>query len=122
VRHRIVSSLILVLAACRPSPPPEPDLAAIFGGTSGRWVDLTHAFSDRTIFWPTDTLGFRHDQLAFGPTPAGHFYSAYRYSAAEHGGTHLDAPIHFAEGKITADRLPLASLMGPAVVVMWRLP
>lgn len=109
--------LLLALAACAPSAPPAPDLAAIFGGTSGRWVDLTHAFSDRTIFWPTDTLGFRHEQLAFGPTPAGHFYSAYRYSAAEHGGTHLDAPIHFAEGKVTADQLPLTALMGPAVVI-----
>lgn len=92
-------------------------IASVFDGTRGNWVDLTHAFSERTIFWPTDTLGFRHEQLAFGPTPGGWFYSAYRYSAAEHGGTHLDAPIHFAEGAHTNDAIPLGNLMGPAAVV-----
>jgi kynurenine formamidase len=35
--------------------------------------------------------------------PMGYFYSSYSISAPEHGGTHLDAPIHFAENKQTAD-------------------
>jgi kynurenine formamidase len=35
----------------------------------------------------------------------------------EHGGTHLDAPIHFATGKWTVDELPLSSLTGNAVVI-----
>lgn len=92
-------------------------LASIFDGSSGTWVDLTHAFSPSTIFWPTDTLGFRLEELAYGHTEGGWFYASYRYSAAEHGGTHLDAPIHFAEGRRTNDQIPLSSLMGPAVVV-----
>lgn len=92
-------------------------LASIFDGSSGTWVDLTHAFSPSTIFWPTDTLGFRLEELAYGHTDGGWFYASYRYSAAEHGGTHLDAPIHFAEGRRTNDQIPLSSLMGPAVVV-----
>jgi len=49
--------------------------------------------------------------------PAGYYYAANNFSAAEHGGTHLDAPVHFAEGKHTADAVPLAQLMGPAVVI-----
>lgn len=91
--------------------------AAIFNGTAGEWIDLTYPFSDETIYWPTDTLGFVHEELAFGPDPKGYFYAAYRYSAAEHGGTHLDAPIHFAEGRDAADAIPLSRLIGPAVVV-----
>jgi len=94
----------------------EEIVASVFGG-AGRWVDLTHAFSSRSIYWPTDTLGFRLEELAHGHTDGGWFYSSYRYSAAEHGGTHLDAPIHFAEGAWTSDQVPLASLIGPAVVV-----
>ena len=92
-------------------------VSAVFDGTAGTWIDLTHAFSEESIYWPTDTLGFRHEQLSFGPTPGGWFYASYRYSAAEHGGTHLDAPIHFAEGRHTSDEIPLGNLMGPAVVV-----
>ena len=92
-------------------------IASVFSGGAGRWVDLTHSFSSRSIYWPTDTLGFKLEQLAHGNTAGGWFYSSYRYSAAEHGGTHLDAPVHFAEGGWTNDQIPLASLVGPAVVV-----
>ena len=92
-------------------------IASVFSGSAGKWVDLTHSFSARSIYWPTDTLGFKLEELAHGHTPGGWFYSSYRYSAAEHGGTHLDAPIHFAERGQTNDQIPLASLVGPAVVV-----
>ncbi|HYO51627.1 cyclase family protein [Archangium sp.] len=50
-------------------------------------------------------------------TERGYFYASYTLCAPEHGGTHLDAPIHFAEGKTTADRIPLERLIAPAVVV-----
>ena len=93
------------------------DVAGIFDDSGGRWIDLTHAFSDSTIYWPTDTTGFVHEQLSYGPTAGGWFYSSYRYAAAEHGGTHLDAPVHFAEGRHASDEIPLSSLIGPAVVI-----
>ena len=38
-------------------------------------------------------------------------------STPEHGGTHLDAPIHFGEGKQTADQIPLDKLVATAVVI-----
>ena len=93
------------------------DITSVFDGRSGSWVDLTHSFSEASVYWPTDTVGFTHEELAYGPTDGGWFYASYRYSAAEHGGTHLDAPIHFAEGRQTSDQIPLSSLIGPAVVV-----
>ena len=82
-----------------------------------RLVDLTHAFGSRTLYWPTSPGGFRLEQLAFGQTPGGYFYSAYAFSTPEHGGTHLDAPIHFAARGATADRVPLEQLVAPAVVI-----
>jgi kynurenine formamidase len=80
-------------------------------------VDLTYTFSENTIYWPTDTVGFTLEELDYGHTDGGWFYSAYRYSAAEHGGTHLDSPIHFAEGGDTNDEIPLDRLMGPAALI-----
>lgn len=105
---------LLALASCRPS---SADYAAVFDGSGGRWIDLTHSFGPSTIYWPTDTVGFELDELAFGRTDGGWFYAAYAFATAEHGGTHLDAPIHFAEGRLTADEIPLSGLIGPAAVV-----
>lgn len=100
------------------SAPSDADiLAAAFDGSSGTWVDLTHSFSPNAIYWPTDTLGFRLEELNYGPTEGGWFYAANRFSSAEHGGTHLDAPIHFAEGGDTSDEIPLSRLIGPAAVI-----
>ncbi len=92
-------------------------IASVFNGSKGKWVDLTHSFSEETIYWPTDTSGFKHEELSYGKTEGGWFYSSYRYSGAEHGGTHIDAPIHFAEGKKTCDAIPLSNLIAPAVVI-----
>jgi kynurenine formamidase len=85
--------------------------------TRYRVVDLTHPFNAKTLYWPTATTGFTLSQLAYGPTPGGYFYSSYAYAAPEHGGTHLDAPIHFAQNGLTADRIPVEQFIGPAVVI-----
>jgi len=82
----------------------------------GKWIDLTYSFSDKTLYWPTAS-GFKLDTAFQGVTPAGFYYEAYNYCAAEHGGTHLDAPVHFAKGKWTADEIPLEKLNGTAVVI-----
>ncbi|MEK6482538.1 cyclase family protein [Catalinimonas sp. 4WD22] len=38
-------------------------------------------------------------------------------NSAEHGGTHLDAPVHFAEGQQSVDDIPLENLIGPGIVI-----
>ena len=106
-----------ILAAGCPRDAPPPDHTAVFTGDAGEWVDLSHAFGPSTIYWPTDTAGFRLTELTYGHTEAGFFYASYAFSSAEHGGTHLDAPIHFAEGRRTADQIPLSSLITTASVV-----
>ncbi|HJZ86544.1 MAG TPA: cyclase family protein [Polyangia bacterium] len=107
MRHLLV---VCALAACARARAPGP-------GLGGRVLDLTHPFNDKTLYWPTSPSGFVLTKLSRGPTPAGFFYAANSFAAPEHGGTHLDAPIHFAEGKASADAVPLARLIGPAVVV-----
>jgi len=82
----------------------------------GRLVDLSHDFSSQTVYWPTATP-FALDTVFAGPTEKGYYYSAYAFCAAEHGGTHIDAPIHFAEGRQTVDEIPLSQLVGPAVKI-----
>ena len=84
---------------------------------SFRIVDLTHAFNAKTVYWPTATSKFSLDRLAYGPAPGGYFYSANSLSTPEHGGTHLDAPLHFAEKGRGADAIPLEQLIAPAVVI-----
>ena len=106
----------LLATGCLQDAPP-PDHTAVFAGGAGEWVDLSHAFGPSTIYWPTDTAGFQLTELAYGNTDGGYFYASYAFASAEHGGTHLDAPIHFAEGRMTADEIPLSSLITMASVV-----
>lgn len=82
-----------------------------------RIVDLTHPLNAQTLYWPTSPTTFRLDTLFFGVTPGGFFYSAYSFASPEHGGTHLDAPIHFSRSGLTADRIPLEQLIAPAIVI-----
>lgn len=82
-----------------------------------KWIDLTYPFSDETLYWPNNLTGFHKDTLFAGMTPKGYYYSSYGICAPEHGGTHVDAPIHFAEGRKTLDQLTLDQLMGDAVVI-----
>ena len=90
--------------------------APLQGIDRDRLVDLTHPFDADTIYWPTEE-GFVLERGPAGRTAAGYWYEANRFRAAEHGGTHLDAPVHFAEGHSTVDAIPLERLVGPGVRV-----
>ncbi len=84
--------------------------------STGQWIDLTHAFNERSVYWPTAKT-FKKTEVFHGHTSGGWFYSAYNFAAAEHGGTHIDAPIHFAEGANTTDKVPISQLIGQGVVI-----
>ena len=84
--------------------------------SSGKWVDLSHGYDQSTPYWPTAD-GFQLDTVFFGTTEGGYFYSAFNFKSAEHGGTHIDAPIHFSAGKKTVDEIPIEQLTGYAIVV-----
>lgn len=90
---------------------PALDLARL------RVIDLSHAYNAQTIYWPNSPTTFSLESQANGPTPGGWFYSANSFSSPEHGGTHLDAPIHFSEQGRSSEQIPVAQLIGAAVVV-----
>jgi kynurenine formamidase len=115
MRLRSVCVLVLV-AGCAANPheivlteaPPRLDPKKI--------VDLSYPFGPETIYWPT-AEPFKLQRVAYGRTPRGYWYAANNISMAEHGGTHMDAPIHFAEGHRPSAEVPLANCIGPAVVI-----
>jgi kynurenine formamidase len=100
-----------IFAACNKKCENKPSLENM------EWIDLTYAFDTTTLYWPNNVKGFEHTTDAHGKTPLGFFYSSYSICTPEHGGTHLDAPIHFAENKMTVDELPISSLAGNAVLI-----
>jgi len=83
---------------------------------AGEWIDLSHGFSSETLYWPT-AEPFKLQTVAAGITEKGYYYSAYSFCAAEHGGTHIDAPVHFAEGRNSVDQIPLERLIAPAIKI-----
>jgi kynurenine formamidase len=109
----VVSAGIAGVTGCGQNGPAGPAIDLV----RFKPVDLTYAFDEKTLYWPTAPSTFKLERLAFGPTPAGFFYAANALSTPEHGGTHLDAPIHFAEGRRTADQVPVEQLIAPAVVI-----
>jgi kynurenine formamidase len=112
---RIISFLLLLLLASCRSQQQEKSLENILSG--GKFIDLTYSFSAETLYWPNNPTGFDLDTQANGMTPGGYYYSSNAFSTPEHGGTHFDAPIHFAQGRQTLDQVPLQNLMGAAVVI-----
>jgi kynurenine formamidase len=84
--------------------------------TRGRIIDLTHPFDEQTIYWPTEK-GFQLLRGSAGVTEKGYYYAANRFQGAEHGGTHIDAPIHFFADRNTVDRIPLERLIGSAAII-----
>jgi kynurenine formamidase len=88
-----------------------PDLA------TAKVIDLTHAFDEKTIYWPNSPSAFELKQQSYGMTPGGWFYSSNSFCTPEHGGTHLDAPIHFSKGGLTVDQVPVRQLIAPAAVI-----
>lgn len=108
----MIIMLLLLTIGCA-STRTEPKRATI---DPARLVDLSYAFGPDTIYWPT-AEPFKLQRVAYGRTPRGFFYAANNISMAEHGGTHMDAPIHFAEGKRTSSEVPLTNCIGPAAVI-----
>ena len=115
-RHFTAAAGILMVAAvlegCTGSAPssatataeataPALDLARL------RSVDLSHAYNAQTIYWPNSPTTFSLQSQAKGPTPGGWFYSANSFASPEHGGTHLDAPIHFSEHGRSSEQMPM---------------
>jgi kynurenine formamidase len=77
---------------------------------------MTFPYDETAIYWPT-AKPFQLEKLSWGISEGGWWYASNNYSASEHGGTHADAPIHFAKDGRTIDKIPLAEWIGPAVKI-----
>jgi kynurenine formamidase len=113
MKYVVLLSIAFSIISCAPKQ--EKQEAVIF--ENGKWIELSYPFSNETLYWPNNLKGFTMDTLYEGNTPAGYYYSSFGFCAPEHGGTHLDAPVHFAEGRKSVDQLSLGQLTGRAVVI-----
>jgi kynurenine formamidase len=124
LKHSLLLGVLVSLLGCaqRDDPSGEPHPVPTVATTravsipTGKLIDLTHPFDEQTIYWPTEA-GFLLELGNNGPTDKGYYYAANRFRAAEHGGTHLDAPIHFHDQRHTVDQIELDRLVGEAVVI-----
>jgi len=83
-------------------------------------VDLTHPYDEQTIYWPKNTR-FHWEKRSWGSPAAGRWYATADFTTSEHGGTHIDAPIHFAAAGVTVDTIPVERLVGDAAVIDMRM-
>src|SRR5262245_31245414 len=115
---RAISSLLvlILIGACANTPAPGSTGTATVAFPSGQIIDLSHAYDAKTIYWPKADP-FRLDKVADGVAPGGYYYAANNFFTSEHGGTHLDAPVHFAKDHWSVDQVPLERLIGSAVVI-----
>lgn len=110
MRNSIHVSLLFAILIWACSVPPSGD------SLNGKIIDLTHAFDAQTVYWPT-AEEFKLEVVFKGESPNGFHYEANNFSAAEHGGTHIDAPVHFFAGRHAADEIPLDRLMGEGALI-----
>lgn len=105
-RTVIAVSILSLCAAFTPAGSPVP--------AAERLLDLTYPYDENTIYWPTAEL-FSRSPVSWQVNERGWWYASNNYAASEHGGTHVDAPVHFAQGGRTIDQVPLAEWIGSAV-------
>ena len=106
----------ILSAACTPQPVAEPEPTGL-DLSGARVVDLSHSYDDATLYWPTAATRFELSRLSHGMTDGGYFYAANAFCTPEHGGTHIDAPIHFAEQGWLLGEVPVDRLVAPGVVI-----
>jgi kynurenine formamidase len=122
MRYQVCCAVALVvsLAAAPAVAAPAASAAkrAPFDLSTARLVDLSHEYGPDTLYWPANPApAFDLQVLSHGINKAGFFYAANRICTPEHGGTHLDAPLHFADGHWTTAEVPVTRLVAPAVVI-----
>lgn len=105
-------TLVMFIANTYPAAAEPTDIL-----TAGSIIDLSHPYDENTIYWPTSPSAFELKTLAHEHTKGGYFYASNAFCTPEHGGTHMDAPIHFSENRQTVDAIPLQKLIRPAVVI-----
>jgi kynurenine formamidase len=97
----LVLGWLLSLASCAGVPTLDED----------RIVDLSQPFTERTPTAPGEPP--LHYERVAKRRDDGRWLSTGTLHGSIHSGTHLDAPVHYAEGRRSADEVPLAQLVAP---------
>jgi kynurenine formamidase len=119
-RFGIFAACFALLMTLLPRIPPQfhqshqDNLLAGISSGKTRVLDLSYAINDKLVPWPGDARWF---EAQVNATIEKDGYFTRSFWMLEHYGTHLDAPIHFAPGKATVDKIPAKQFFGPAVVV-----
>jgi kynurenine formamidase len=79
-------------------------------------VDLTHPLSEDTPYIPVPGITFPFKKTTIA-TIAKSGVAANRWKIHEHLGTQIDAPSHFFDDGLSLERLPVASLVVPLVII-----
>src|SRR6266850_2955279 len=111
---------LFLIASCQAPQPAKPkaEPTGLFEGISTgktRIIDLTHALNPQNPYWPGPGYApFKYELFA---TLEKDGVRSGRFTMAEHTGTHLDAPNHFAAGQPSMDQLPIEQLFVPVAVI-----
>lgn len=114
-RNKLLAMITLCLLGAIAESISAADL--LKGAAAGRVkvVDLTYALNAGNPYWPgPDYKPFHYEIFA---TLEKNGVLSGRFEMAEHSGTHLDAPNHFAKGQISVDAIPLRQLIGEGIVI-----
>ena len=114
LRGLVAAAVAAVACAAGPGTGSEPRGLDLHGVEV---IDLSHTYDEATLYWPTAATLFELSRIAHGVSDAGYFYAANAFCTPEHGGTHIDAPIHFAAQGWTLDEVPVERLLAPGVVI-----
>lgn len=109
--NRITNTLVFIFLLMLAAPP-----SSQAADKSARILEMTYPYDSQTIYWPT-AKPFKLEKAASGMTKGGWWYASNNYGASEHGGTHVDAPLHFAKDGRTIEKIPLEEWIGPAVKI-----
>lgn len=111
-------TLLTVLSACSVEIEPASQVGS---RPDAPWenydlVDLTHSLGPDSLYWPNGSQ-FEYERQIWGYGDDGKWYAMGYFATPEHLGTHLDAPIHFAEDRWTNSEIPVQRFFAPAVVI-----
>ena len=77
-------------------------------------IDISVPLGPSTVSWENESTPVIERVSSI---EAGDGYNLSRLVFGSHSGTHVDAPLHFIGEGGAVDRLPLAALIGPALVI-----
>lgn len=80
-------------------------------------IDLTHTIAENIPYWPEESIqnNLFHKRIISEHKESG--FLSHMINIPEHYGTHIDAPIHGDETKISVDQIPIERLASNGIVI-----